>query len=241
MVVSSLAGTLNDLIVVESGKLYVTQFLAFPNVLDSQDFHSLKGNIYGFLNFVYLYSGVVKICPAWFCSFDPHRSGEVDANCFVATPSLLLTPNGITVDNDGYIYIADSTENLIRVYTRDQATNRLTQEVEILIPRGLDNIIFDEETGNIYGGEIILSEILNLMGAATNNQTSTKTEISGGLLEITIKKDQNGHRSYTAEEIMYLPGSVISSLSVAYRIGDQVLFGSWYDEGVVICPYPQNK
>jgi len=238
-VFAQLTGILNDLVVVEPGKLYVTQYRAFPDMLDGRDFHSstILGKIYGIFNAIIFFGGF-KYSPVWFCSFDPNHAGETDAQCFVASPPSWMV-NGITADKDGYIYVALPPLKEVAVYKRDPS-NRLIQEAVIPTIRAVDNLVLDHKNGKIYGGFLVASDYVEFIMALTDKAKPKDKFIAGGLIEITITKDKNGKRSYKAEETIVVPGSVLSGISGTVVDGDHVVFGSWFDEGVIVCPYPQK-
>jgi len=238
---SKLTGILNDLVVIEPGKLYVTQYRAFPDMLDGRDFHSNQtlGKFYGVLNTISFFSGM-KNSPSWFCSYDSNHPGETDANCFSASPALWMS-NGIIEDNDGYIYIVNPPNKEVVVHKRDRQSNSLVPEAVIKTPRAIDNLVLDKENGKLYGGALTISNFLDFVMEVAKTKSKPKNiVIPGGAIEITIEKDTHGNRTYKAEEILYMPGTKLSGISVAAKADNKILFGSWYDKGIVICPFPKK-
>jgi len=144
--------------------------------------------------------------------------------------------NGITIAPDGEILVVNPLNNSIVVYSYDPDKNRLIEEQTIDTIRSLDNLVVDSSTGKKYtGGFVFIRDYLDVARAATfSSKKPTDTFISGGSVEIT-KLSKN---KWKVEEKIIIPGLKYSGISVSARSDDKLIFGSWYDDGVLFCPYP---
>jgi len=232
---SKLTGALNDLIVVEPGKLFVTQYRPYPDMLDGRGFYSssITGKFYGLLSQIYPMVGI-KACPTWFCSFDPDHPGEIGGSCNKASEPL-LSSNGITI-MDGLVYVVCPYSKTITVYKREN--NQLIFSTFIRTPRGVDNLLPDPSNTKIYGGSLVFKEIVELLSSPPPKNQKPEKTVSGGIIEISVEKTDLRNNYLTSQPIV-IPGSVFSGISVATREDDIFLFGSWYDDGVLLCTLKQ--
>ena len=67
-----------------------------------------------------------------------------------------MVANGITHNKDkSLIYVGDLFAKSVSVFRRNDLNNSLTQVSHIDTGVGIDNLKFDDQTGNIYAGSLM--------------------------------------------------------------------------------------
>lgn len=145
----------------------------------------------------------------------------------------LTNPNGVTKNSDSsVIYVVDSAVYQIAVFNRDKKTNVLTLDTMIKTPHTNDNVKFDKETKTIRTGSNVYK-----WGTLTAVMKAPKRSESGvgGLTEY-------GYDSSTKEwwTIDHVVSAKLNGISNSVRVGDTLIAGSFWDEGLLVCKMGTN-
>ena len=111
------------------------------------------------------------------------------------------------------------------------ADRSLHQIERIPTIRSIDNLEYDAQTGNFYGGAIGCLKHLHVIDPKLVKGDDWKRDeiyFPGGAIEI-YKEDGK----YKSRELMMMNGYF--GITSAVRDGDVVMLGSWFDKGVVFC------
>jgi len=229
-------GTLNDLVVIAPGQVYVTQYRYFPDMPDGRDFNSktLQGKLNGIGNSALAFAGFKK-CTILYITHDRKKVTAL-GNVTVAAPMESMH-NGITQLPNGKILSANPLGKEIYVYSRDVKTNRLQLESRIPTQFGVDNFFVNPTSKRILIGCVgrLIDFIKFTHLAQSTKKTPENVYIPGGASELLIS-EKNGKTQYSTRNLVLQDGKLLSGISVAGITGNNILIGSWHDEGILLCP-----
>jgi len=190
----------NDLVLVGEDQFFYSNFMYTNNFLEM-----LLGVRWGSLGF-----------------FDGQQATLLDTG--------LNTPNGVALSPDGkFLYVACSCSREILVYNR-HTNNSISFDNAFNIGTIVDNLIVDEETGDLWcGAHAVSYKALRYMDDPTNIAPS----------QVLRVKMSNG-KPVNITEIFFDDGSLISASSVALRRGRGLLIGS-INTHAVYCELDQKN
>lgn len=198
-------GSLNDLVVLDEGTLYVSSFL--PSPVDDKDpeNHSFFGRLF------------------WWTFFKTTEVLKCDVTTDLATCSSQLKGqqmNGITTDGTD-VYINDLHAREITRLKIDSATKTLSVAEVIKVSAPIDNIEYNVATKRIYGGA---------MATLTKQMQFSYGEpkLPGTVVEVEWTLE-----GWKSNELMTLDG--MHTVSSAPRWGDYVVVGTWHDTKIARC------
>jgi hypothetical protein len=228
---SGLLGILNDLVVIEPGKFYITQFRSFSDCTDG-DSQSLKCKFYWVMDMIFLLLRI-PYTTVWFGSYNPSIAGKITDVDFFRVSQYEVTVNGITyLPKEKLILVANPTDRVLLVYSINETTHQLTKEASVPSILGIDNLSVNQKTGKIYAGVFNLAEYISFAAEVhSTKQRDTSKSVCGGIYEINLKNTKSP--SFILQ--LYLPGNFYSGISSAIEVDDHYVFGSWYDHGITIC------
>lgn len=141
----------------------------------------------------------------------------------------LTYANGINVSADGsQIYIAETTDQMVRFYDRDIESGDLTLNELIAVNSGADNLDVAPD-GSIWVGSH--PKILALSSHMKDSAKLSPSEV------IRLAPAQDGAGGELGGVYLNL-GEEISSLSVAAQYGDQMVLGQILNDGFLVCDLP---
>ncbi len=141
----------------------------------------------------------------------------------------LTYANGVNVSLDGdTIYVAETTDHLVRLYDRDIATGALTQVDQVDFGTGVDNLDVAPD-GSVWIGAH--PKVLEVAKHAKDPTHPSPSQV--------IKLVPNANGAGGSIEQVYIDlGEEISGLSVAALYGDQMILGQIFDDGILVCALP---
>ena len=137
-------------------------------------------------------------------------------------------PNGVWVSADGTrLYLTETLGRSFRIYDRDRASGALTQEAELYLGTGLDNIAASDD-GRLYIGAH--PNMIAFLGHASDPSQPSPSQV----LEVVPDAAGGG-----AVRTIYLnDGTEISGLSVAAPYKDWLILDSVFGDELVVCERP---
>jgi DNA-binding beta-propeller fold protein YncE len=215
-------GMLNDLAVIDNDKFYVTTWKVGPDSVDGPDHgtmvvvKTLLTNLLG-----------LKQTKLFFCDgYDGNKpkfqeviGGEAHMN------------NGITLDDTNtYLYVADLFPSLVRKYkiNKDYSLT-LKKTIDVIVHP--DNIMFDRVTKKIYAaGMFDILTASKLMDALNNHKDlPADFKLWAGATSIDTLNDDKVTVEVSQD-------SFFRGVSVALKSHDSIIIGSFFEDGVMICP-----
>jgi len=222
-------GILNALVVVEKNKFYVTQYLPIPEGHDGWlsfetyiDLERFKMLVFG-----------KKDTYVWYCEYNNASTGSSSLDC-KKVAGQFGGANGITHNNDySKIFVAD--HKTITIFDRNPSSNELEGRRTIVVPNLVDNVIFDDVSGNVYGGTIN-----NLWYTVFVHPFPEESEDStSGLIELAFNQENKEGSSSTLWEMReVLSSSKLNAISNGLRMNKFYVMGAGglgYP-GLLICP-----
>jgi arylesterase/paraoxonase len=138
--------------------------------------------------------------------------------------------NGINASADGaQVYLAATTDRMVLVFNRDQATGALTLTKEIDTGTGVDNIDIDE-SGNLWVG--CHPQLLKFLSHAKDASKLSPSEV------IKLTPQPNG--SYIQTTVYMNDGAELSASSVAAVYRNKLLIGPVFQRRFVLAVSNQN-
>lgn len=221
-------GILNSLVVVEQNKFYVTQYLPFPEIRDGWldmvtvlTLNLLKSFLFGSQN-----------TSVSFCEYNELE--EESLTCRKVAGGF-IGANGLTHNGDfSKIFVAD--HKTINVFDRDASTNDLSGRTTVVTPHFVDNIKYDDVSGNVYGGTIN-----HLMNAAKNEYPIETKGAVAGVVELSSQEGGKGKLSWKVRQVF--SSWKLNILSNGIRMNSYYVAGAGgygYD-GLLVCPVIDAK
>ena len=137
----------------------------------------------------------------------------------------MVFPNGINISRDGRtLFVATVTEQRLRIFDRDPATETLRPRAVVPLGSGADNIEMEAD-GTIWIGAH--PKPLRLQGYADDPTKVAPSQV------LRVRETSAG--SYEVDEVYTDPGDEIAAASVAAVRGSRLLIGQIFDEGVLDC------
>ena len=225
-----LNGALNSLTVVEHNKFYTTQYLPEAEDLSNAGWLTVEQKkLVEFLESMFLGSQKTLI---WYCEYDAEeKEKESRLQCRKVAENM-LGANGITHNQDySKIFVADFKS--IAVFDRDASTNNLTERTRVEVPNLVDNLKFDDITGNVYGGTVN-----SLWSVLKKPFPKESPELTSGVVELSQNKD-NG--MWEAKEM--LSTSKMHCVSNGLRMHNYLVMGAggFGYEGILVCPVAMSQ
>ncbi|KAK3262429.1 hypothetical protein CYMTET_28717 [Cymbomonas tetramitiformis] len=211
-------GVLNDLVLVSPNGFFVTRYMNLADSPAGRGHNSLKTRFFNDGLFTALLPPL-QTTEVYYCNFsETHHSlrspdaVSIHTECHVAAGGFAMA-NGITITDQGKIFVVDVLQLSVWAVAHNRTDNTLTKLKEIRLPNAVDNVEFDEDSGNIY------------MGALPNLFHPTEV---GGALQMQTKEP------YTVVNIMQT--TKLGQVSCAARSGSTLLVGSPIHRGLLYCP-----
>jgi len=208
---------INDVVEASDGEVYVTQWQPFsapaqgnfnPQTVQEklQVMASLPINVLG-----------IRLTTVLHCRWTDSKD-----SCVSATEESFIGANGITLSGDGStVYVNDPADKLITVMARNKDSGRLSKSSTIELPVAVDNIEYDDQSG-----EIIVGTIPDLKSALK------KLNVPGGMA-VLRRKTNSDEWEWTS--ILEQDGTKLSQISAASRLGNRIVLGSPFSEGALLC------
>jgi len=208
---------INDVIEASDGEVYVTQWQPFsapaqgnlnPQTVQEklQVMSTLPINVLG-----------IRLTTVFHCRWSDSKD-----SCVSATEESFIGANGISLSGDGStVYVNDPIDKRITVMARNKDSGRLSKSSTIELPVAVDNIEYDD-----HSGEIIVGTIPDLKSAMN------KLNVPGGMA-VLRRKTNNDEWEWTS--ILEQDGTKLSQISAASRLGNRIVLGSPFSEGVLLC------
>jgi hypothetical protein len=219
-----LNGLLNDLVVVEPNKFYVTKYRPETEDRSEDGFMSLQTRtaLYGLKAMILK----PKKTSVLYCEFENEK-----LECRTVAEQFSMA-NGIAHNPDySKIFVADSLDRTITIFDRDPSTNDLNGRTEVDLPNQIDNISFDEASGIVYGGSV--TNVYATLKDYSLYQGKKETETStSGVMEFS----QQANGGWKGKIV--LSTSKINYCTNAVRMGSHYVMGAGAApfEGVLVCP-----
>eukprot|EP01095_Lingulamoeba_sp_RSL-Kostka_P016126 TRINITY_DN774_c0_g1_i1.p1 TRINITY_DN774_c0_g1~~TRINITY_DN774_c0_g1_i1.p1 ORF type:complete len:485 (-),score=101.49 TRINITY_DN774_c0_g1_i1:1-1455(-) len=161
----------------------------------------------------------------------------------------VLTHPSLNQEKESHILISDPVfhQKQIHLLKRNKLTNKLTFITHLNLPFSVDNIEVDLDSHNneiiTAGGIGKLLEVLKYSDNPHNfSNDKLNNLVSGSIIELfpTLPSKENNFQYYDISVPIIHSGNLLSGISSSiYLNPDQkntVLFGSWFDEGLLVCP-----
>ena len=137
----------------------------------------------------------------------------------------LSYPNGINKSLSGdTIYVSESIDKTVSIYSRNSENNRLILEKEIYLDSGLDNIEIDKK-GNLWIGSH--PKALAFLRHAKDPEELSPSQV----IRLSIK--DNGH--HISKEIYLNMGDELSGSSVASVYNNLLMIGAVFEDHFLLC------
>ena len=139
--------------------------------------------------------------------------------------------NGINISPDGmFVYVGETVGRKVNVFRRDPGTGGLTLDQAIDVKTGVDNIEVDPE-GRLWLGAH--PKLLTFLRYANDPARRAPAQV----LTLTLLPNQ----SFILVEVYLSLGDPLSGSSVATVYGDDLLIGSVFDDGFLVCRQSSNR
>lgn len=209
-------GILNSLVVVAKNKFYITQFQ--PTAHKSNNWLSVE--MQALVDFLKASLLGIKNTYVWYCEYD-----DDELTCLKAAGPF-ASANGLTHNADfSKIFVADQKK--LFVCDRNSATNALEVQTMLELPSYVDNLKFDDASGNIYGGAVT-----NVWSVLKHKFPEEHEELTAGMVRVSL----SGENEWQAEEI--LSTFKLNVISNGIRMGERYVMGAGglgY-KGILVCP-----
>jgi len=142
-----------------------------------------------------------------------------------------LMNNGITYDLKDKIYVVNLIERKVRVFKfKRENMEEPIFEKDIDVGYGVDNLVYDEENGRIYGGGIgkLSNNFAIAAEASKNAKVPENPHFYGAALYIDTKQNDKVF-NLALDHFDYF------GISVAIQRDQYLFMGSWCDDGILIC------
>ena len=201
-------GILNDLTVI-GDFIYIAQGGTVPKPLEGNDHSALTGLKETFLA-LFSNAGTIRKCKNTRADNQSEEIGE----CVEEVSGLLGFGNGITTNGFTKLWVVDNRQRNIAEFNVEYATGKLKLNKRIDIHTIIDNLTYDEETGNIMIATVSRGiDFVNFTNAAKKGEDLSKMTIYSGVSELKFKDGV-----FEEQEELILQGK-ISSASVAVPWG----------------------
>jgi hypothetical protein len=206
---------INDVIEASGDEVYVTQFRPFSAAVQGDLNPSSVQEKIQVMSIIPISLIGLRMTTVLHC-----RWNETEDMCTAATEERFIGANGITISPDGStVYVNDPADKAIAIMARNKDSGKLSKTSSINLPVAVDNIEYEDQSG-----EIILGTIPDLKAAIR------KVEVPGGM---AILRKKGSEWEWTS--ILEHDGLKLSQISSASRLGNRVVLGSPFSEGVLLC------
>lgn len=227
-------GILNSLVVVEPNKFYVTQYHAEAQVFNEGGWltHKQQTQI--------LMAGTALFKPkatfVWYCEYS-----ENSLHCRKVADGFVMA-NGMTHNPDySKIFVADSMGRTVTVFDRDASTNNLSGRTTIGIASVIDNIKFDDVSGNVYGG--LVTNFFQTFKNHRKFYQIDRDDSFSSVLEISGDENANADGSTVWSSREVLTTSKLNCATNGMRMNNYYVLGSGSVgyKGLLVCPVVDLK
>jgi len=229
-----LNGALNSIVVVSKNKFYVTQYEE-GEPLRVKSHQSLQSKTRIKLLKYFLFGSLST--HVWYCEYTETTK---DLDCRIVADQF-LGANGITHNEDySKIFVADWKS--ITIFDRDTQTKNLSGRKIVKLPNFVDNIKFDDVSGNVYGGTIN-----NLFAVMKHPYPRESNEITGGVVELQKRRNYNvddDDSSGLWEVRQVVTTAKLNCISNGIRIHDSYYLlgaGGIGYKGLLVCPISKDN
>ncbi|MFO1187111.1 MAG: SMP-30/gluconolactonase/LRE family protein [Alphaproteobacteria bacterium] len=144
----------------------------------------------------------------------------------------LTYANGINVSPDGRrVYVAETTDNMLRTYDRNAATGDLAPIKEKWgktdLGFGLDNIDVTADGSLVIGGH---PKLFDFVAYAKDEKHPSPSEA----VHLTLGKD-----GWKVKQVYLGDGRQISALSIAARLDAALVLGPIFGREILVCPFKE--
>ncbi len=130
--------------------------------------------------------------------------------------------NGVAISGDGTsVYVGTSGDQSVQFYARDVKTGALSQQDEVFLHTGVDNIDIDED-GTLWVAAH--PKLLTFSKHAKDGAIRSPSQV--------LRIDPDGK---TIREVYLSLGDPLSASSIAARAGNTLLVGGVFDPRVLVC------
>ena len=229
-------GVLNSIVVVEPNKFYVTQY--YDSALDRSTDGWINVDQREGLKRVNAVVLKRRLTCVWYCEYNNDESSSSPVQCRKVADDFVMA-NGMTTNADqSKIFVADTIDKTITVFDRDASTNDLNGRTSVMLSSAIDNIKFDEESGNVYG-----AGMSNLFHSFRNHELSPGQDVetsTSGMLELSLvtQKKKYGTKYETlwkAKEVLSTPKLNMATNGIRMNHYYVMSSGCGFD-GILVCP-----
>jgi len=222
-------GILNSVIAVKKNKFYVTQYQPEPE--HNSDDRWLSYEIVLLINFLKSMILGSRNTYVWYCEYNDTSSSSPILDCRKVAGQF-IGANGITHNND-YSKIFVSDHKTISVFDRDASTNDLSGRADVLVSNVVDNLKFDDVSGNVYGGTIN-----NLWSLLKHPFPEESDDSTAGIVELFNQKKENSTSKSLWKAREVLSSSKLKHLSNGLRMNNHFVMGAGGigHKGILVCP-----
>ena len=151
----------------------------------------------------------------------------------VAAISGFKSANGITFNSDKTeLYLADMFDKSISTYSRNPTTGELRHQKTLRIWHAVDNLKFDNESGNIYAGTANSLFGWFMLFPPTGSHVSSNV---GGVTEISRILVDGEKRDWAQRDLIVT--NKLNGISGGLKMQNQILVGSFNSDGYLVCPF----
>jgi len=231
-----LNGVLNSIVVVEPNKFYVTQFYA--SAQDRSKDGWINADHREILKITNALVFKRRLTCVWYCDYNTDESSSSPLHCRKVADDFIMA-NGMTTNADqSKIFVADTIGKTITVFDRDASTNDLNGRTSVMLSNAVDNIKFDEESGNVYG-----AGISNMFQSYRNHEFSKGQDVetsTSGMLELSLvtQKKKYGSKCETfwkAKQVLSTPKLNMATNGIRMNHHYVMSSGIGFD-GMLVCP-----
>jgi len=211
---------INDVAEAGKGEVYVTQWQPFPlptNGMANPDSWQELLQVKALLPITL---GGLKLTSVFHCRWgDP----EEEDSCKIATDRKFLGANGLTISGNGKaVLVNDPMDKKITVFGR-QDDGMLKFSETIPLPVAIDQIEWDDESG-----EVMIGTIPHIRATDMMDNSAT---VPGGAA--TLKLNSTGDWEWKG--LLDHDGTKLSQVSAAAKLGKKLVLGSPVSEGILVC------
>jgi hypothetical protein len=226
-------------VVVEPNKFYVTQY--YQKALDRSEDGWISSDQREILNIVNSVVLKRKLTFVWYCEYNNDKislASSSPLHCRKVADDFVMA-NGMTTNTDhSKIFVSDTVGKTITIFDRDTSTNDLNGRTSVMLSKAIDNIKFDEVSGNVYGGGMS-----NQFHCFRNHELYKGQEVetsTSGMVELSLvtQKKKYGTKSETvwkARHILSTPKLNCATNGIRMNTHYVMSSGIGFD-GILVCP-----
>jgi len=211
---------INDVAEAANGEVYVTQWQPFALPTNGMENPETWRQLIQVKALLPITLGGLKLTSVFHCRWG---DSEEEDSCKVATDRKFLGANGLTISGNGRVVLVnDPMDKKITVFER-QEDGMLKFSETIPLPVAIDQIEWDDESGEVMIGTIPHIKATDMMD---NSAT-----VPGGAA--TLKLNSAGEWKWKG--LLDHDGTKLSQVSAAAKLGTKLVLGSPVSEGILVC------